>query len=137
MANQYRATNQKTGEVIEGTIKELAKQLNAPDYAFRNAVRYGGMVDKMWTVERVESVPGFEKNCARCGKQFYGCRQDVRYCCVECQKEATKERAKELRQIKQEEMRKRRDRQQSIAQIAIKARQAGMTYGQYVAQMGL
>lgn len=137
MLNQYRATNCETGEVIEGIIKDIARHICVTDCTARNAARNGAKVAKVWTVERIASKKGFDKICDRCGKQFYGCRHDVRYCSDECLKEATKDRAKELRQIRHEAKRVRREKQQSITQIAIKARQAGMTYGQYVAKMGL
>ena len=137
MLNQFRATNSDTGEVIEGIIKDVAKHICVSESTARGAARNGHKVLNVWSIVQLPPVEGFDKVCEWCGTEFKGCRHDVRFCCTACQKEATKERAKVLRKMRLEENRKRLERQQTITQIAVKARQAGMTYGQYVARMGL
>ena len=77
------------------------------------------------------------RKCDMCGKEFEP-RPNQRYCCAEC-----KAKAAHLAAIRQEENRKERIlkrktyQNQSIVDIAVAARKAGMTYGQYVMKMGL
>ena len=86
------------------------------------------------------------KTCGICGKEYYG-YQSSRFCGAECRKKRAKwldeihaERKTELRRAREREKRmakKALEGRKTITDIANEARQAGMTYGQYVARMGL
>lgn len=91
-------------------------------------------------------MPEVEKNCANkaCNKVFMAARPNSKYCCPKCRKAAnvknTNEKLKkELQAIKPDESgsKKKKRKGKSIAQISADARKAGLTYGQYVAKMGL
>lgn len=80
-----------------------------------------------------------EKNCLVCGKRFMAKRIDQVYCGANCRKIAFKKYRKEWgeetrareRELKAEKMKK--PKINSVAEIAVEARKAGMSYGQYVA----
>lgn len=65
--------------------------------------------------------------CEYCGMMFHGDRRN-KYCSVECRRKADGGR-----NVK----RKKKKTEMSIDQVAKLAREAGLTYGVYVAKMGL
>lgn len=72
-----------------------------------------------------------QKKCKYCGKEFNSTKNDRRYCSDECRKKSQLEMSKKRRKgahIKKPNA--------AVVDIAVKAREAGMTYGQYVAKMG-
>lgn len=72
-----------------------------------------------------------QKKCKYCGKEFNSTKNDRRYCSDECRKKSQLEMSKKRRKgahIKKPNA--------AVVDIAVKARAAGMTYGQYVAKMG-
>lgn len=77
------------------------------------------------------------KKCAYCGKEFTGLHSR-RYCSEECKKlgytERLRKEAEKKKQNRKKPARKKGKPNQEIIDIAVLARQAGMTYGQYVAQ---
>ena len=84
------------------------------------------------------------KKCAYCKDPFVPARADVECCCKECSKawynmKANKayreQRLRDKEQLESMRPRKRGKPKQSVAEIAVAARAAGMTYGQYVAKM--
>ena len=81
------------------------------------------------------------KICTVCGKKFIATRTNAKYCDAKCLKIGTAETSKiakeKLKTKKDAERAKQNRKKESLASIAVAARQAGMTYGQYVAKMGL
>lgn len=88
------------------------------------------------------------KKCKNCGKTFVSYRPQHTFCNPECKKEATSKKRIEQRrqererrmleqQTKGEQTVKKRKNSADIEDIANAASGAGMTYGQYVAKMGL
>ncbi|MBO5068993.1 MAG: hypothetical protein J6C37_01315 [Roseburia sp.] len=76
------------------------------------------------------------KKCSICGKHFITNKSRVVCCSPECQKKRNKEIQNEARRkyVSQKEPKKKK---KTLEEISVEARAAGMTYGQYVAQMGL
>lgn len=76
------------------------------------------------------------KKCAVCGKHFITNRSRVVCCSPECQKKRDKElqSAANRKYVSQKETKKK---EKTLAELSVEARAAGMTYGQYVAKMGL
>ena len=62
-----------------------------------------------------------EKTCKICGKNFQSEVRNAKYCSDECKKTKYNEKPKE--------------KKLSVAELAVKAKQAGMSYGQYVGLM--
>lgn len=83
--------------------------------------------------------------CAVCGKSFEAHRETEVCCSKECKDERRREQIRSYRRDKAqekkfEEQKKKKQvsrNKNSLTEIAIEARKAGMTYGQYVAKMGL
>lgn len=82
-----------------------------------------------------------ERICAICGKTFIAGKYNAKYCSVECQDEGRRNHDKKNRKAgqerKKEERKSKKKRQKALVDIAVEAKKAGMTYGQYVARMGL
>lgn len=83
------------------------------------------------------------RKCRYCGTEFVAIR-DNNYCCSpscssKYSRKSTYREIEEYDKEQFEKMRKKRPMKpkQSITEIAVAARKAGMTYGQYVAKMGL
>ena len=90
------------------------------------------------------------KNCKICGKEFVPVTTNQTYCCAECRMESkriiAREKSKMINEERKIEVKKRNEENErkrirskkprlSIGEISVLARKAGMTYGQYVAQM--
>ena len=82
-----------------------------------------------------------ERKCGICGKTFIASKANIKYCCDKCRYEAISIKNIEIRKSKSENKKasrkKKKDNQQAIIDIAVEAKKAGMSYGQYVARMGL
>lgn len=76
------------------------------------------------------------KKCAICGRCFITNKMKVVCCSPECQKKRNKQLQNEARRkyVSQKEPKKKT---KTLAELSVEARAAGMTYGQYVAKMGL
>ena len=84
----------------------------------------------------------FRKNniltCKICGKEFEAGCCNAKCCSEKCKKENAKINSKrhaERVKLQQKEEKEKKKKKLTIAEIAVIARKAGMTYGQYVAQM--
>lgn len=83
------------------------------------------------------------RKCAICGKEFIATRANCKYCGQQCKEEANRIKSREYwsRNCVGENALKQMMQQQkpraSVTEIAIAAKEAGMSYGQYVVQMGL
>ncbi len=73
----------------------------------------------------------FRKKCKnrKCGKEFMGTRTQ-QYCCPECRQLPDSKLKKKVISTKSKETKKKNV--QTIDEIAIKARELGMTYGKYI-----
>ena len=80
------------------------------------------------------------RKCEICGKPFVANNVIVVCCSDECRRKRRNildaEYRKKYKSVGIEKKKKKKPTK-SIAEIAVEARKAGMTYGQYVAQMGL
>lgn len=77
-------------------------------------------------------------NCKYCGKEFIPKRRPDQITCGgdECRKKLIRERSKSVYREnarKKEEQRQKRKKNGTLTEIAKRARECGMTYGQYVA----
>ncbi len=70
------------------------------------------------------------KRCEFCGKEFEGEHNRV-YCCDECKKQGYREKDRR----KRAENKRKRKSNQELTDVAALAKEAGMTYGQYVARI--
>lgn len=82
----------------------------------------------------------YKKKCAVCGNEFMGWNKKQKFCGEECKRknelrmgEIYRERAR----LKTKENKTVQKKKQALNDISMAARNAGMTYGQYVARMGL
>lgn len=86
------------------------------------------------------------KPCKQCGKLFQPIRSTHVYCCGDCNRKAEKERYKkrvkynaekqrEYKAKKKLEEAEKKRKKNALNEMAKKAREAGMTYGQYVAMV--
>lgn len=77
-------------------------------------------------------------NCAICGKLFVSKNGNAKYCSSKCREVGAKIIYQQKNHsLQEQEAKKQRKKSLSITEIAVAARKAGMTYGQYVAKMGL
>ena len=76
------------------------------------------------------------KTCHICGKRFIGYNA-TKYCGLECSRVANRDRNKRFHENEKVRKRKANSNETAIVDIAVEARKAGMSYGQYVAKMGL
>ena len=77
-----------------------------------------------------------EKVCPMCGKTFIG-KHNQKYCGKECSATATRERHKKQKRVddyKQKLEGYQQESKVSLEEAARKAREAGLTYGQYMAR---
>lgn len=88
-----------------------------------------------------------ERKCLICGKSLEGTNRR-KYCSDKCSDKASKknekswkkkEREEERNKKKEQEQRRRAkpEKKKSLVNVAMAARKAGMSYGQYVGKMGL
>lgn len=86
--------------------------------------------------------------CLNCKRKYHAKKSMQKYCCMQCYLEScgnTEKVETDVAILKEERDRKKKEREalkrrrrnsvQSLNEIARKAREAGMTYGQYVAKM--
>lgn len=83
----------------------------------------------------------WERKCEVCGRPYVTNKANAKYCGQKCSKEGIRRVNAENRKIQSEnkkaEKKKKKDNQKAIVNIAVEAKKAGMSYGQYVAKMGL
>ncbi len=82
----------------------------------------------------------YVKTCEICGKQFGAWNKRQKFCSDECRDKHKMQQSAMFREIYKEQKQQRKaekKKKPSLADIAVAARQAGMTYGQYVAKMGI
>lgn len=72
------------------------------------------------------------RRCTVCNKLYIATRGNAKYCSVACRTEGTYALK---RAYTAEKPKPRRKKKQSVTEIAVAARKAGMTYGQYVAMV--
>lgn len=72
-----------------------------------------------------------QKKCKYCGKEFDATKSKRLYCSDKCKKSRWREKDKKRKYGVHME-----NPNAAVVDIAVKAREAGMTYGQYVAKMG-
>lgn len=79
-----------------------------------------------------------QKKCAICGTFFIAQRSNAKYCSELCalngREEVRKKRERAAAERKKEETKKKKVKRETIAEVAVAARAAGLTYGQYVAK---
>jgi predicted nucleic acid-binding Zn ribbon protein len=82
----------------------------------------------------------YKKKCGVCGKDFDGWNKNQKYCSEECKHVSHLQRGEMYREnarLKAEQKKEEAKKKKALEEIAMAARNAGMTYGQYVARMGL
>ena len=81
------------------------------------------------------------RECKICGELFVPRTNSHKYCSEECTKESARRnwrtKGEINRAIRKAEKRKSKNKNHEIADIAKKAREAGMSYGEYVARNGM
>ena len=78
------------------------------------------------------------KKCAICGMQFTSAKSNTKkYCSVECVVEAKRLRCEQNRRFCAERKRHAGEKNKSIVEIDRRAKDEGLTYGQYVAKYGI
>lgn len=73
--------------------------------------------------------------CLVCGREFQAFRTDQKVCSQECGREYTNMTAREKVKKYKAEREVRKTPAEDLETVARKAREAGMTYGEYVGQM--
>ena len=76
------------------------------------------------------------RNCDWCKKEYLASNRNSKYCCIDCKNSNRKERSNILsRQRYEKQKRNMKTRNNNmLTEISKKAREAGMSYGQYVAK---
>lgn len=74
------------------------------------------------------------RRCTVCDKLYIATRANAKYCSATCREKGTTE-LKAIYRKQQSVDKPKRKKKQSVTEIAVAARKAGMTYGQYVAKM--
>jgi len=81
------------------------------------------------------------RKCAVCGNPFTAIRSNSKYCSDSCYDEGLRERERIRKRNKRKreaaEKQKKADSRKSLSDHAAAARAAGLTYGEYQAQMTL
>lgn len=75
--------------------------------------------------------------CVVCGTEFVRKNQRHIYCNMTCKKQVERSMRKKYVKPNEENKTKKHTANNELVNIAIAARKAGMTYGQYVQKMGL
>lgn len=73
--------------------------------------------------------------CKICGKEFTAKTKRRQLCGKECVRINAKNNFKNLEERRKEERKQKKEKKSTITEIAVKAKQAGMSYGQYTALM--
>ena len=131
MAKKYTATNILTGVVAEGTAQQLADVIMTSEASIYNASYGGFLFDRKWKITVSSSQFVYKKTCKICGNEYETAAHNQKYCGDECR---AAQKTKNYMPMKMSAYKKRA---KDLNDIATEARKAGMTYGQYVAQMGL
>ena len=74
------------------------------------------------------------KNCNWCKKEFTPTKTGQLYCCLECRRAKGRENERQSKEFERMK-RKGKFKNKSLRNIALEAKNAGMSYGQYVAKM--
>lgn len=77
------------------------------------------------------------RKCLICGKTYTAIRPNAKYCGESCADFAFKAKRQEREKKAKEKRKSEKKKTNSISEIEIKARDAGMTYGHYVAKMSV
>lgn len=77
----------------------------------------------------------YNKTCACCGKEFISNRKNGRFCSAECREIIRVEQNKERYRQKKEEAKEIIEAKENLAETVRKARDMGMSYGQYKAMI--
>ena len=77
----------------------------------------------------------YNKTCACCGKDFIANRKNGRFCSQGCREIVRAKQNKERYRRKKEEAKKSIEVKENLAETAQKARDMGMSYGQYKAMI--
>lgn len=81
------------------------------------------------------------RKCTICGAKYTTTRPNAKYCGEECMEIGLKKRQIKNDALKAQrkamELKLKSDRKNAIVNIAVEAKKAGMSYGQYVAKMRL
>ena len=77
------------------------------------------------------------RNCAVCGNLYVATRTDSKTCGKACSKQWNRFLSKKINEKTREKQRQDKLKKMMVDDIAVEARKAGMTYGKYVAKMGL
>ena len=142
----YIIEHDETGERHEGIAKDLAAIINVVPASINKAALEGKKISghwKAWKKPKVTPIKTEVKlKCPNCGKMFVKIKKEQFCCSSECSRRfGTKKLQEEMREntkIKMGKERKPKPKpKQSVTDIAVAARKAGMSYGQYVARMGL
>ena len=121
MAVIYRLTSTKTGEVIEGTAKELGERFGSADTKIYSAYNMHVRFMREWTIEKGEHQK-FKLICERCGKEFESIYNNTKYCSRDCANRVNKK-------LKDAEMVTVANRPK-VHEFEEEARKEGMRYGQ-------
>ena len=93
----------------------------------------------MLTGKTEMEVPSAEKVCVICGKSYTLLKQQTnKYCSVECRKEAERRRGEnrraEISAARVQEEARRKEAMAHLGELTREAHEAGLSYGQYMAQ---
>ena len=77
----------------------------------------------------------YNKTCAYCGKEFLSNRKNGRFCSPECREIIRNESNKQRYYRKKAEAEQRIEVKENLAETVQKARDMGMSYGQYKAMI--
>lgn len=75
--------------------------------------------------------------CVVCNNPYVATRIDSKTCSKVCSKQWNKISSKMANEKAREQKKQEKKKKMMVNDIAVEARKAGMTYGQYVAKMGL
>ncbi len=77
----------------------------------------------------------YEKVCKICGKEFIAKASNTKCCSDECKKENSKMNKKLCDERKKLQPKKKKEKKLTVTELAVKAKEAGMSYGQYTAML--
>ena len=77
------------------------------------------------------------KVCVTCGKTFYTYSKRAKYCSIQCSRKAYNESLKSPQSLENKKKRRRAKKIPTIKEVVIRAEEVGMSYGEYVAKMGV
>lgn len=145
----YRATNVRTGEILEGTCNELGEILNKEFNSIRQAISQNFLINGTWEISILEDEKllfehyrriGLYKNCIVCGKEFLAPRKSIICCSPECAKKQKhineskgNKKKTELNQQKKERINKKDKLDAFVEEMG----DTKLSYGYYVAYNGL